>query len=181
MCGHGTIGTITIAIEEGLIQPKTPGIVRMEAPAGLVLISYRQEGNKVTSVKLKNVPAYLDSEGLQANCPDLGTLTVDVAYGGNFYAIVDVQPNFPGLEHYTASQLVAWSRELRKTSMKNIHSFTRRMLPSTDARTFYGQERCWTNIQRHGMRFFMAIKPSTVRPAARALRHAWHNGMPKEN
>lgn len=114
MCGHGTIGTITIAIEEGLIQPKTPGIVRMEAPAGLVLISYRQEGNKVTSVKLKNVPAYLDSEGLQADCPDLGILTVDVAYGGNFYAIVDVQPNFSGLEHYTASQLVAWSRELRK-------------------------------------------------------------------
>ncbi|WP_204306666.1 proline racemase family protein, partial [Klebsiella pneumoniae] len=61
MCGHGTIGTITIALEAGLIQPKTPGIVRMEAPAGLVLISYRQEGNKVKSVKLKNVPAYLDS------------------------------------------------------------------------------------------------------------------------
>lgn len=114
MCGHGTIGTITIAIEEGLIRPKTPGIVRMEAPAGLVLISYIQEGKKVKSVKLKNVPAYLDSEGLPATCPDLGELVVDVAYGGNFYAIVDVQPHFPGLEHYTASQLVAWSRELRK-------------------------------------------------------------------
>ena len=38
MCGHGTIGTITIAIEEGLIHPKTPGFLRMEAPAGLVLV-----------------------------------------------------------------------------------------------------------------------------------------------
>jgi 4-hydroxyproline epimerase len=119
MCGHGTIGTITIALEAGLIQPKTPGIVRMEAPAGLVLISYRQEGNKVKSVKLKNVPAYLDSEGLTAECPDLGTLTIDVAYGGNFYAIVDVQQNFAGLEHYTASQLVAWSGELRKNINAN--------------------------------------------------------------
>src|SRR6185312_6128556 len=88
MCGHGTIGTITIAIEEGLIQPKTPGIVRMEAPAGLVLIEYKQEGHKVTSVKLTNVPAYLAAENLEVECPDLGLLTVDVSYGGNFYAIV---------------------------------------------------------------------------------------------
>lgn len=114
MCGHGTIGTITIAIEEGLIQPRTPGIVRMEAPAGLVHIAYRQEGRKVTAVKLTNVPAYLAAENLKVECPDLGELTIDVSYGGNFYAIVDVQQNFKGLEHYTASQLIAWARELRK-------------------------------------------------------------------
>ncbi|QGW27577.1 4-hydroxyproline epimerase [Phnomibacter ginsenosidimutans] len=118
MCGHGTIGTITIAIEEGLIQPKTPGIVRMEAPAGLVMIEYQQEGSKVKSVKLTNVPAFLHSTELTAQCPGLGELVVDVAYGGNFYAIVDVQKNFKGLEHYSADQLVAWARELRK----NINS-----------------------------------------------------------
>jgi 4-hydroxyproline epimerase len=114
MCGHGTIGTITIAIEEGLIHPKIPGIVRMEAPAGLVHIEYKQEGKKVTAVKLTNVAAYLDSEGLAVDCPDLGAITVDVSYGGNFYAIVDMQENFKGLENYAADQLIAWSRELRK-------------------------------------------------------------------
>jgi 4-hydroxyproline epimerase len=114
MCGHGTIGTITIAIEEGLIQPKVPGIVRMEAPAGLVLIEYKQVEGKVHSVKLRNVPAYLASEDLEIDCPDLGLLTFDVAYGGNFYAIVDPQENFPGLEHYTASQLITWSQVIRK-------------------------------------------------------------------
>jgi len=114
MCGHGTIGTITIAIEEGLIQPKVPGIVRMEAPAGLVLIEYKQEGKKVTSVKLTNVPSYLAAEGLEVECPDLGTLKVDVAYGGNYYAIVDPQPNFKGLEDYTAGQLIAWSGTMRQ-------------------------------------------------------------------
>lgn len=113
MCGHGTIGTITIAIEEGLIIPKVPGIVRMEAPAGLVMISYQQEGKKVKSVKLTNVASYLAAEKLSTVCPDLGNLTVDVSYGGNFYAIVDVQQNFKGIEHYTASQLIEWSRELR--------------------------------------------------------------------
>ncbi len=113
MCGHGTIGTITIALEEGLITPKTPGIVRMEAPAGLVNIRYQQKGNKITSVKLTNIASYLAAEDLEVECPDLGMLKVDVSYGGNFYAIVDVQPNFPGLEHYTAAQLIGWSRELR--------------------------------------------------------------------
>lgn len=114
MCGHGTIGTITIAIEEGLIVPKTPGIVRMEAPAGLVLISYKQEGKKVKSVKLVNVPAFLAAENIEVECPELGTLTVDVSYGGNFYAIVDVQENFKGLQHYSADQLIGWARVMRK-------------------------------------------------------------------
>ena len=114
MCGHGTIGTITIAIEEGLITPKVPGLIRMETPAGLVLVSYTSKGKKVKSVKLTNVASYLAAENLIAYCPDLGELVLDVSYGGNFYAIVDVQENFKGIEHYTASQLIAWARELRK-------------------------------------------------------------------
>lgn len=113
MCGHGTIGTVTIAIEEGLVKPKTPGILNLEVPAGLVRIEYRQEGGKVKSVKIRNVKAYLAAEGILAECPDLGELTIDVSYGGNFYAIVDVQRNFPGLEHFTADQLIGWSRALR--------------------------------------------------------------------
>src|SRR4026207_560704 len=51
MCGHGTIGTITIGIEEGLIQPKTPSIVRLETPAGLVVVSYEIQNSKVKSVR----------------------------------------------------------------------------------------------------------------------------------
>lgn len=114
MCGHGTIGTVTIAIEQGLIRPKTPGKLRLEAPAGLVEVAYQQAGKKVTSVRLTNVKSFLAAAQVVAECPDLGALTMDVAYGGNFYAIVDVQQNFPGLEHFTAEQLIAWSRELRK-------------------------------------------------------------------
>ncbi|MFT3674969.1 MAG: 4-hydroxyproline epimerase [Chitinophagaceae bacterium] len=118
MCGHGTIGTITIAIEEGLIKPKVPGRVRMEAP-GLVEITYEQaaaaDGRiKVKSVQLTNVASFLYATELTAECPELGELVVDVSYGGNFYAIVDVQKNFPGLEHYSADKLIAWARALRK-------------------------------------------------------------------
>ena len=114
MCGHGTIGTITIAIEEGLIQPKTAGLVKMETPAGLVLVNYTMNNNKCSSVQLTNVPSFLHSSELVVDCPELGELVVDVSYGGNFYAIVDVQQNFNGLEHYTADKLIALARELRK-------------------------------------------------------------------
>lgn len=122
MCGHGTIGTVTIALEEGLVIPKKPGVLRLETPAGLVLIEYRQEGKKVKSVKLTNVRSFLAAEALSIECPGLGSLTVDVAYGGNFYAIVDPQENFPGLEHFTADQLISWSRECR-IQLNNHYSF----------------------------------------------------------
>jgi 4-hydroxyproline epimerase len=129
MCGHGTIGTITIAIEEGLITPKVPGIVRMEAPAGLVLIEYKQEGGKVRSVKLTNVPSYLAAENISVECPDLGLIQVDVSYGGNFYAIVDPQENFTGLQHYTAGQLISWSKVLRDR-INAAHSFVHPLNPT---------------------------------------------------
>jgi len=129
MCGHGTIGTITIGIEEGLITPKIPGIVRMEAPAGLVSISYTQEDKKVTSVKIINVPAYLAASELTVDCPELGELIIDVSYGGNFYAIVDVQKNFKGLEHYPADKLIAWARVLRKR-INEKHEFVHPEYPT---------------------------------------------------
>ena len=114
MCGHGTIGTITIAVEEGLITPKIPGIIKMETPAGLIHVTYQRAEKKVTSVKLVNVPAYLAASEITITCPELGELVIDVSYGGNFYAIVDVQKNFKGLEHYTAEKLIVLARELRK-------------------------------------------------------------------
>lgn len=122
MCGHGTIGTVTVMIQEGLIDPKTPGEVNLETPAGLVTATYKQEGNRVTSVRLQNIASYLHSTDLKVNCPGLGELKVDVAYGGNFYAIVDPQENFAGIQDFKAEQLVMWSREIRQQLNEN-HTF----------------------------------------------------------
>ncbi len=124
MCGHGTIGTVTIAIEEGLIIPKVPGKLRLETPAGLVFVEYTQDPSaslraKVKSVKLTNVKSFLAAENLEVECPDLGKIKVDVAYGGNFYAIVDLQENFSGLENYKADQLISWSRVCRERLNEN--------------------------------------------------------------
>ncbi len=114
MCGHGTIGTITIAIEEGLVTPKVPGKIRMEAPAGLVEIEYQQTNGKVDWVKLINVKSYLAAEYLTVDCPELGEITFDVAYGGNFYAIIDAQANFSGIQDFSASKIIQYSQVLRR-------------------------------------------------------------------
>ena len=114
MCGHGTIGTITIAIEEGLVTPKVPGKIKMEAPAGLVEIEYQQTGKKVDWVRLTNVKSYLAAQGLTIDCPELGEITFDVAYGGNYYAIVDPQKNFSGVHNFTASKIIQYSQVVRE-------------------------------------------------------------------
>lgn len=123
MCGHGTIGTITVAIEEGLVNPRVPGRIRMETPAGLVHIEYQQTGKKVDWVRLTNVKSYLAAENLSVDS-ELGTLYFDVAYGGNFYAIIDPQKNFSGVQDYTAAQIILHSQEVRrKIGDKYPHRF----------------------------------------------------------
>lgn len=113
MCGHGTIGAVTIAIEEGLIQPKESGKIKMETPAGLVKIEYEEKNKKVSWVKLTNVTSYLAAENLLVNCPELGEIKFDVAYGGNFYAIIDPQKNFKGIQDFTANKLIQYSHIIR--------------------------------------------------------------------
>ena len=78
MCGHGTIGTVTVAIEKGLIKPKMPGKLNIETPAGLVPVTYKLENGKVTSVKLVNVPSYVAVTDLEIVSPDLGKIKVAV-------------------------------------------------------------------------------------------------------
>ena len=114
MCGHGTIGTVTVMVEQGLVHPKTPGVLRLETPAGRVDAYYRQDGRKVEAVRIVNIPSFLHSRGLEVDCPGLGRLTVDVAYGGNFYAIIDAQDNLPDMAELSVGDLLRLSPELRR-------------------------------------------------------------------
>jgi 4-hydroxyproline epimerase len=122
MCGHGTIGTVTTMIEHGLVTPRISGTLRLDTPAGLVIAKYRQEGRHVEEVRLTNVASFLHSEGLTAQVDGLGEVTVDVAYGGNFYAIVDPQPAFADIADHSASDLLRWSPLLRR-ALNEKYSF----------------------------------------------------------
>lgn len=113
MCGHGTIGTVTMALEHGLITPAREGEVALDAPAGRVVAHYRREGRFIEEVRLYNVPAFLAAADLRVTCPGLGDITVDIAYGGNFYAIVEKQPGYDGLESLSADAILRLSPGLR--------------------------------------------------------------------
>jgi len=115
MCGHGTIGTVTIALENRLVEPRTPGRLALETPAGRVAVSYREERGKVRSVRLTNVPSFLHSSDLEVDCPELGgPLRFDVAYGGNFYAIIEPQEVYRDLGQLAAADIVRLSPLLRE-------------------------------------------------------------------
>jgi 4-hydroxyproline epimerase len=114
MCGHGTIGMITFGLEHGLIQPREPGRLKVEVPAGMLDIIYTCEGDKVASVQIRNVASYLAAEGIDVELPGFGPLTVDVAYGGNFYAIIEPQGLYEGLDQLGASRIIELSRALRE-------------------------------------------------------------------
>ncbi|RUW59130.1 4-hydroxyproline epimerase [Mesorhizobium sp. M7A.F.Ca.US.008.03.1.1] len=131
MCGHGTIGTVTMAIEHGLIKPKTPGVLRLDTPAGLVIAEYKQVGDYVEEVRITNVPSFLHAEGLTVECPGLGEITVDVAYGGNFYAIVEPQENYRDMADYSAGDFIAWSPVVRQR-LNEKYSFVHPENPGID-------------------------------------------------
>jgi 4-hydroxyproline epimerase len=114
MCGHGTIGTVTIALENGLVHPKVPGLLRLDTPAGVVEARYAENGPFVDSVRITNVPSFLYGEDYEVEVEGLGRITVDVAYGGNFYAIVEQQALYSDLADVNPSDIQRWSPKLRQ-------------------------------------------------------------------
>ena len=124
MCGHGTIGMITFAIEHGLIRPRTPGRLSVEVPAGVIGIEYSTEGDKVTSVTIRNVASYIAARGIRIDVPELGPLSVDVAYGGNFYAIIEPQGGYRGIDELGAARILSLSpvvRSLMRAAIEPVH------------------------------------------------------------
>jgi proline racemase len=113
MCGAGTIGLSTVVIEEGLVTPKQPGKLAIETPAGRVDVEYTLGGEYVESITLFNVASYLHNADVVVDVPGVGQLTVDIAYGGNFYAVVEPQQCWAGFEGQSTADIVGLSVKLR--------------------------------------------------------------------
>lgn len=120
MCGHGTIGTVTAILEEGLVVPRSEGRLAIEAPAGRIEIEYVKNGQFVEQVRLHNVASYVHALDVDLQVPGMGTLKVDLSYGGNYYVIVEPQPHWSGLERMSASQLVALSPLVRRAAQEKL-------------------------------------------------------------
>lgn len=120
MCGHGTIGMLTFGLEEGLITPREEGRLVVEVPAGKLAVEYGRKGRKVEWVRIRNVASFLAAQDVKIDLPGFGPLSVDVAYGGNFYAIIEPQSAYTGLDDLGADKLVALSRVLREKMREAI-------------------------------------------------------------
>jgi proline racemase len=120
MCGHGTIGTVTAAIEEGLVTPREPGKLAIDAPAGRVAIEYVQNGRFVDQVRLFNIPSYLHASDVTIDVPTLGPIKIDVAYGGNYYAIIEPQENWRGLDTMPVAELMRLSPLVRRAAQDKV-------------------------------------------------------------
>ncbi len=90
MCGHGTIGVATVLVETGMVEVTEPETaVRLDTPAGLVEVRVAVAEGRATSVTLRNVPAFLHERDAAAEVPGIGPVRYDMAFGGNFYALVE--------------------------------------------------------------------------------------------
>jgi 4-hydroxyproline epimerase len=125
---------VTIALENGLIAPRTPGLLRLDTPAGLVEARYETNGPFVERVRITNVPSFLLGRGYAVEVEGLGLLTVDVAYGGNFYAIVEPQAVFSDVDDVNPSDILRWSPRLR-TAFNARHRIAHPENPALDRLT----------------------------------------------
>ncbi len=89
MCGHGSMGTATVLVETGMVPVKEPvTVIRLDTPAGVVEASVEVDGGQAKSVTIRNVPAYLHLRDATVHVPEIGDVVLDVAWGGNFYALL---------------------------------------------------------------------------------------------
>jgi proline racemase len=91
MCGHGTIGVATVLVETGMVEVTEPvTTIRLDTPAGLVVAEVAVSDGAARAVTITNVPSFSLALGQTVDVKGFGELTYDIAYGGNFYAILDL-------------------------------------------------------------------------------------------
>ena len=92
MCGHGTIGVATVLVEKGLVAVSEPvTTIKLDTPAGLVIVDVAVKDGKAQHVTLTNVPSFLLATEQEVEVSGFGKLKYDIAYGGNFYAVVPIE------------------------------------------------------------------------------------------
>jgi len=91
MCGHGTIGVATVLVETGMVEVTEPRtIIRLDTPAGLVVADVEVHAGRAVSVTLENVPSFTERLDTSIGVEGLGEVPYSIAFGGNFYAMVDL-------------------------------------------------------------------------------------------
>ncbi len=128
MCGHGTIGVATVLVETGMVAVTEPvTAIRLDTPAGRVVAEVAVAGGRATAVTIRNVASFVTALDATVAVPGLGEVRYDMAFGGNFYAIVELaglaehgEPVPYGKEH---------ARRLLDTGMRIMHAINEAAAP----------------------------------------------------
>lgn len=121
MCGHGSIGAMTVAVETGVVPMEEPVTkVVMEAPAGIIKGDVKVENGKVQSVSIFNVPAFLYKRDQEVELPGVGKVKFDISFGGSFFAIVHASQLGLKIEPKNAAKLTDLAMELRDIINRDI-------------------------------------------------------------
>lgn len=121
MCGHGSIGAATVAVETGIVEMVEPFTeIIMESPAGLIKAKAKIIGKKVSEVSIINVPSFLYKEDVHIHMPDLGEITLDIAFGGSFFAIINAGQLGLEVETKNITALTAFALKIRELINQQI-------------------------------------------------------------
>lgn len=118
MCGHGTIGTVTTAINIGMIEPKE--IIKVDTPAGVVECQVQIENNRVNQVTFTNVPSFVFQEKAEINIEGIGKILMDVAFGGSIFGIVDAKQFGLKLVSEEQQRLIAIGIAIKKSANEQL-------------------------------------------------------------
>lgn len=121
MCGHGTIATATVLVETGMVQAREPVTeLTLDTPAGLVKAWVRVVDGSVRDVTIQNVPAFVIRQNLLIDVPRLGKVPLDIAFGGNFYAIVQAEPLGLNLTPECYRQVIDYGSQIREAIAEQV-------------------------------------------------------------
>lgn len=141
MCGHGTIGAATIAVENNMVKVTEPVTeIVLEAPAGLVKAKVKVENGKAKEVSIINVPSFLYKKDVQVELPDVGKVTFDISFGGSFFAIVKDSELKLSIEPGNTNIIIERAMKLRDIINKEIkiEHPTKKHIKTVDLIEIYG-------------------------------------------
>jgi proline racemase len=118
MCGHGIIALATVAVAQGLVKTTIPETrVGIDSPAGFVEAFAQWDGQKVGTVRFKNVPSFLYKKDVAIQTPSFGEMSVDIAFGGAFYAYLNEDHTEFKVHPDNYRQLILLGDEVKKAVM----------------------------------------------------------------
>ncbi len=181
MCGHGTMGVATVLVETGMVavtEPRT--VIRLDTPAGLVVADVEVHDGRAVSVTLENVPSFTERLDATIGVEGLGEVPYSIAFGGNFYAMVDLDDVGLPFDRSRAHDILTAGLSIMEAINTTARRNTRPSRASTTCTTWSSSRRVPTPACR-GTRWRSTRGGSTGRPAAPGRARGWPSCTPAVN